>query len=465
MKQLDLLIINPPFHTRNGGGNLFPLGLRYIISALASHGYIWDVIDCTKIVQALYQDDLGKLEKELLLKLTDYAPKIVCIGPCITSQLRALKIISKCCRYVFPNTPIIAGGPLASIKGQDWLFYEELGLDYIIKGDGELAIPDALKAISNTGTLINSTMVSRCGYSFYNEIEDIDSILLPYRDGFDSDFFSARRSQAGEPGKQAAMITSRGCPYSCNYCVSGNLSASVRKRSVENVIFEMNELYHNYGIRDIVFYDDCFFSNPKTARADIRAFCEALINRRLNMTWQIELRPDLMISLDDNSVRLLEESGCRQINLGIEKVSALGQQFLGKRSSIVDLRQKNLRIKDISGIELSATFILGGANETADDIVQLVKESKTLELNFAHYNPLFVYPGTPLYELALDNDRAWVRRILDDDLPWGEIVYENDHLTRTDLLGLIDYAYSEFYKNTDYFGEQMIEDRFNIKRR
>jgi len=465
MEKIDLLIINPPFHTRNGGGSFFPLGLGYIISSVVAQGFSWRVIDCTQMVHSFHKDDLQIFEERLSIELQKYSPLVVGMGPCITSQLQALKVISNCCKKVFPSTPIFAGGPLASIQGQEWLFFEDLHIDFIIKGDGENAVPDAIRTIKDSGCFTNSRLLSWQGYSYVNEIQNIDSILFPYRELGNKDTFSTRRSATNTIQKQAAMITSRGCPYKCNYCVSGNLrrSRTVRKRSVDNIIAEMDYLHRDHKIHDVIFYDDCFFSNPQTAFSDVKSFCEALICKNLDISWQIELRPDLLVALDDDSILLLIESGCRQINIGIEKVSASGLEFLGKADSFPGLKQKNFHIREISNISLSATFILGGGNETRNDVIHLIKESKSLGLNFAHFNPLFVYPGTPLYNQVFDNDRAWAEIICNDTLPWGEIVFENDSLKRSDLLELVDYAYSEFYKDTEHSSQLMISDRFNIK--
>jgi radical SAM superfamily enzyme YgiQ (UPF0313 family) len=465
MKNVDLLLINPPFHTRNGGGSFFPLGLGYIISSVEACGYSWGVIDCTKMINSFFENELEQFEKKLLVEIQKYTPLLIGVGPCITSQLKALKIISKCCMITFPSVPCIAGGPLATIEGQDWLFFEELSFDYIVKGDGEYAIPDAIKAAINTGNVANSKMLSNPNHSVINEISDINAIPFPHRGLSGKDFFSTRRVSSNYSRTQAAMITSRGCPYSCNYCVSGNLKRgkNVRKRSVNNIILEMEYLHKNHKINDIIFYDDCFFSNPKTISADVKLFCEALLCKDLHMTWQIELRPDILIGIGDEFIRLLESSGCRQINLGIEKVSSSGLRFLGKSNTIDALKKRNFRIRDISNIDLSGTFILGGGNETRNDIIQLINESKSLGLNFVHYNPLFVYPGTPLYNILFDNDRVWTDIIYNDILPWGEIVYENKDLNCSDLLDLVDFAYSEFYKNTEYAEQQMVADRFNIK--
>lgn len=464
MDKVDLLLINPPFHTRNGSGALFPLGLGYIISSVINHGYSWRVIDCTKTIYSFYPEDLKEFSETLSAELQAYNPVMIGIGPCITTQLKALKIITHCCKKIFPSTPIVAGGPLVSINGQEWLFFEELGLDYIIKGDGEEAIPGALAAIKQTGTIANCPQVSRVDYNYVNIIDNIDSIPFPYRELNKDDKFSIRRTSTEKLLSQCAMITSRGCPYACNYCVSGNLFQKVRKRSANSIIDEMEHLHNEYGIEDIVFYDDCFFNNIKTISTDINYFCNLLLNKGLKVTWQIELRPDFVLALDGQSIDLLNKSGCRQINIGIEKVSASGLQFLGKNSNLNGLREKLLEIKNRSDIKLSATFILGGGAETREDILELIAESTQLGLHFAHYNPLFLYPGTPLYKQVFDNDRAWADVICNDSLPWGEIVYESATLKCTDLLELVDIAYAEFYKGTKLANQEMITDRFNIKR-
>jgi len=463
MKNVDLLLINPPFHTRNGGGNFFPLGLGYIISSVEAHGHTWKVLDCTKMINAFFQRELESFRKNLIVELQNYSPLMIGLGPCVTSHLKALKIIAECCQTVFPSTPIVAGGPLASIEEQEWVFQESLKISYMIKGDGELAIPDAVKAIKQTGNIRNSLMVSRPGYTYVNEINDIDSLPFPYRQLHSGDLFSTRRSAPNAPQRQAAMITSRGCPYRCIYCVSGNLSQKVRKRSASSIVQEMESLNKIYGINDVVFYDDCFFGFMQSAANDICIFSEEIHRRNLHMTWQMEMRPDLFLSLDDSSFRILSSCGCRQINLGIEKVSAVGLKFLGKAASFDGLREKISMVKERTNISLSATFILGGRGETRKETIELINESNRLGLDFAHYNPLFVYPGTPLYSQVFDSKKTWASMIYNDILPWGEIVFENEHLKCADLLNLVDYAYSEFYKSTIYSNQQMISDRFNLR--
>lgn len=301
----------------------------------------------------------------------------------------------------------------------------------------------------------------------------IGSIFGSWKDGafFFLLFFPLRKYAGGyhSDTKMKCVLSSVIILFSVfsTYCVSGNMKSNqipFRQRSKENIIEEMTMLKIEHGINDIVFYDDCFFSNIIKLKDDVSEFCNKLLGTQLNIQWQIEMRPDFFILLSIDELSLLRQAGCRQINIGIEKVSRNGLRFLGKTGNLEGLKEKIALARENIGIKISATFILGGAEEDEDDIKQLVEYAKGLSLDFAHFNPLFVYPGTPLYDKMFKNKREWVDIILRDDLPWGEIVYENEKLSREKLLRLIDYAYMEFYKDTSLAHEQMIEDRFNIKR-
>ena len=134
MKNIDLLLINPPFHRRNGSGSIFPLGLGYIMSSVMDKGFTYDFIDCCKLIETFWERDLVRLKEGLLPQLKGYNPVLVGIGPCITTQVKALKVIADCCRDVYGEERIYCGGPLASIDGQEWFFFDFLGLKYIVKG-------------------------------------------------------------------------------------------------------------------------------------------------------------------------------------------------------------------------------------------------------------------------------------------------------------------------------------------
>ena len=468
MDSVDVLFIIPPFHRRNGGGKIFPMGIGYLISSVESKGYSWGVINCTAMIESCYDDDLKVFDKMLRESLKEWNPLLIGVGPCITTQLKAIKVISNVCQNVLPQVPIYAGGPFASIVGQEEIFYNYLKIPYLIKGDGEEAIIDVISTIKAGGNIKQSKCISYSNHSIMNIVMNLDTIPFPYRNEDKADEFSLRRKNAMNSNKKIMpMIASRGCPYGCNYCVSGNMKKSqvpFRKRSYQNVVLEMKYIKREYNIDGIVFYDDCFFSDIKRINEDVKEFCELLKREGLCMEWQIEMRPDFFVLLDTEAVNSLQSAGCVQINLGIEKMSVSGLRFLGKQGNWKGLKQKIEIVKE-NGIKICATFILGGSNENESDIIELVQDAKKLSLDWAQFSPLFVYPGTPLYNQFFDTNIEWVETVLNDKLPWGEIVYENNYLSKERLIDLVDYAYAEFYKGTSHEKEQMVEDRFNIKGR
>lgn len=438
------------------------MGLGYIISYLEKNAQTWEVINCSEIIKSFFDNELEKLREKLLLLLHDYSPLIIGVGPCVTTQLRALKIISDICQQVYPDVPLFAGGPFASINGQDVVFEKYLGIRYLIKGDGEYAVSDVIRTIKSGKNIELCKEISYEGRSYTNCIKNIDELPYPYRPRENKSIFSERRR---DNGIQVAMIASRGCPYNCSYCVSGHMKDNqifFRRRTNENIIGEMEFLRDNYGVTGIVFYDDLFFSNYTRINEDVSEFCKMLKKKEIHMTWQIEMRPDYFVELSDSSIEILFNSGCNQINLGIEKMTEKGLKFLGKKGNRKGLRKKMKFTRSI-GICLSATFILGGKDEREQDVKKIVKYAKSLPLEYAHFNPLFIYPGTPLYDDLYSTPDAWVKDVFSSEYPWGEIVYENAYLKTQDLLKLVDYAYAEFYKNTQYAKDIMIKDRFNLK--
>ena len=98
-------------------------------------------------------------------------------------------------------------------------------------------------------------------------------------------------------------------------------------------------------------------------------------------------------------------------------------------------------------MRLTGTFILGGPGEDYSTINDTIEFSTSLGLLFAHFYPLELYQGTALYEdvFGEQDTRTWYHRIISDDLPWGEVIYENEILSRNELLRSVSNAYKAFY--------------------
>jgi len=253
----------------------------------------------------------------------------------MTSEVKALKVIADVCRSMFDAERIFAGGPLAGIPGQEWVFFDYLGLQYVIKGYGETAVVRALQTVKGGQPLSKCAEVSRPGYLFY--------------------------------------------------CVSGSMSKQERfhKRSVKSIVDEMEFLQKTYHVNDVIFYDDCFFFKVSSTNQEIKNFRDELFRRDIHMSWQMEIRVDWLTHIDSNGVHMLEECGCRQINVGIEKTNPLGQEYLGKAFSVGAFVDAVRLVKRHSKIRIAGTFILGGGDENQERIM-----NRCIQRSWARFRPL-----------------------------------------------------------------------------
>ena len=461
VKDVDILFVIPPYHKRNGSGSLFPLGISSIIACLETYQMVYDYIDCTQIIDTLWPKDLCKLEKVLRNELKRYHPCLVGIGPCVTPGVRALEVVARCCMETFGKEIVFAGGPFTMLLSQEWFFYEKLGLRYLIKGDGEEAVCKAIETVKNGKDLNQCEDVSHHGYSKINCVQNLDMMPFPKRVQLCNAVFSERRRLEKAGAKTAHIVASRGCPYHCDYCVSGNIEIQFRRRSPGNIAAEMMKLRDEYGITDIVFYDDCFFSSINTVHNQIVQFCDALSKNDLDMTWQIEIRPDVLLAITDEELKTLEKHGCRQMNIGVEKTFEDGAAVFGKSYNYDELKSYLAHAHSICSIRMTGTFILGGKYETEESVRKLIQSSMVLNLDDAEFSPLFVYPDTPLYNEVFSNPKDWYDIVISSYEPWGEVVYENESLNKKALIDLVKEAYESFHQNDKKTAKT--QDRYNLK--
>jgi anaerobic magnesium-protoporphyrin IX monomethyl ester cyclase len=186
--------------------------------------------------------------------------------------------------------------------------------------------------------------------------------------------------------------TSRGCPYTCDFCVAPiHQGHKFRERSAKALVDEIERTHRELGVDFFYLWGDTVTLNVKT----FSAFCEELIARNLPIQWFGNARADNLT--DPAFVHRLKRSGCWMLALGIESESDDVRKDMVKRLDRQKIEAAFKNMRD-AGIRSFAFFIFGYPGETPDSMDQTIDYAIELDPDFANFYPAVPYPGTALYD-------------------------------------------------------------------
>jgi radical SAM superfamily enzyme YgiQ (UPF0313 family) len=195
------------------------------------------------------------------------------------------------------------------------------------------------------------------------------------------------------------MVTSRGCPAGCTYCIKHvSYQFSARLRSPKLIMEEMWKL-KELGINNIHMYADLFTVN----RDQVMDLCERMIAEKINIRWTSNSRVDYV---DEEMLRMMGKAGNYLISWGIESGN---EQILkhAHKGAYPDKAERALRWAKAAGIMNWGYFIVGLPGETVETIRQTIDFAKRLPLDIALFHVAAPYPGTPFFFEVVENN--WFR--------------------------------------------------------
>jgi len=221
-------------------------------------------------------------------------------------------------------------------------------------------------------------------------------------------------------GPYAFIVTSRGCPAGCTYCIKHvSYGPTMRLRSPEKLLDEIETLV-SLGVKNIHMYADLFTVN----RGQVMAICAGLLERRIKIKWTCNSRVDFV---DREMLHAMAASGCHYIAWGLESAS---KEILTHARKGVDAERakQSLAWAREAGILNWGYFIIGLPGETVATIKQTIAFSKSLPLDIALFHIAAPYPGTPFFFEVMRNN--WFR----PNVRWEEV--DMDESTVLDYPGL-----------------------------
>lgn len=236
--------------------------------------------------------------------------------------------------------------------------------------------------------------------------------------------------------------TSRGCPYTCDFCVAPiHQGHKFRERSATELVDEMERGYRDFGLRFFYLWADTVTLNVKT----FAAFCDELIARRLPVQWFGNARADNLTNPE--FVARLKQAGCWMLALGIETESEQTRKDMMKRleGQKIRLAIDNMRR---AGIRSFGFFILGYPGDTPDSLGRTVDYAIELGPDFANFYPAVPYPGTELHAKAVA--QGWLARSDWSHMEYSYYLLEGNGLDEPTVLGAINRARRRFYLRPAY---------------
>jgi radical SAM superfamily enzyme YgiQ (UPF0313 family) len=241
--------------------------------------------------------------------------------------------------------------------------------------------------------------------------------------------------------------TSRGCPYSCDFCVAPiHQGHKFRERSARAIVDEIERGYRELGIDFFYLWGDTVTLNVKS----FTAFCDELIARKLPIQWFGNARADNLT--DPAFVHRLRKAGCWMLALGIETESEDIRKDMVKRLERQKIQTAFRNMRD-AGIKSFAFFIFGYPGETRETMEHTVDYAIELDPDFANFYPAVPYPGTALYAKAVQE--GW---LVEED--WSRMEYSfylmaGNGLDERIVFDAINRAKRRFFLRPSYLARRM----------
>lgn len=391
-----VLLIYPFFQPRRDRSvfRFPPLGIGYLAAALQQEGHRVHLIDCT------------------FRKRREALQEALAVGAEVVGLYCMVTMVDDCMWFAEHLRPasrlLVAGGPLPMCD--PWPFQEYF--DVVVRGEGERTVCELLREWRRGADLthVPGIVLRRVGgsgtearpntlFTADRPLEaDLDALPRPARHLFpNADYIRHGKRKYGY--SISTVMSTRGCPFRCEFCSNVVFGGSYRERSPENVVDEVEQVLR-LGYDRISFADDVFTLKKER----VLRVCAEIRRRKLDFHWECLGRVD---SLDEPTAREMRGAGCTRIYFGVESGSQRILDQMNKRTTPEEARQA-VEAAHRAGLEVGAFFILGYPGDTDETVLATLKYAGSLPLDYLGLTMPYPLPGTALYDRVRNRvTRAW----------------------------------------------------------
>ncbi len=343
----------------------------------------------------------------IIKRISDFNPDLVGISSMFSNQFFCVRVLSELIKKrIDPQIVVVTGGTHPSFLPEQTL--RRTPVDYVVLGEGELGLKGIIDAHNGRVRLEEVDGIAwrrndgePVVHPRTSWIEDLDRLPLPARDLLPMEAYFKTAKPMGyfwRKRRNTPVISSRGCPYGCPFCSSHlHWGSRFRKRSVENVLAEIEHLRDKYNIKEIKWQDD----NLTADRQRAKKIFQGMVDRGLAMPWNTPNGVALW-TLDEEMMRLMKQSGCYQLTLAVESGDPASFERYVKKPFSLDKAVEVARLARKHGITTVAYFIIGFPGETIEQVKRSMRFGLDMGVDYLVpfiYNPL---PGSELWKWCVE---------------------------------------------------------------
>jgi len=298
---------------------------------------------------------------------------------------------------ILENSQAVTAYSLSKIKDE----FLKLGCDFILIGDLENVTVKLYNNLNKYEYLktLNGIITKNFSNDKIDFVSNLDNLSFPAWEDFPLENYWKLGYSHGplSDKKYLPILSSRGCPYPCNFCVVPKTNERKwRSRSAENVVKELEYFKDKLGVREFHFED----LNPTVNDKRTKELCNLLIEKNLKISWKMVAGTKVESIKDLDTVRLLKKSGCNYISISPESGSKDLMKEINKPFNY-EHAIKIIKEMKKNKIFSQACFVIGYPGEKKIDL----KKTKNMIFNLTKIGideiAIFIItpvPGSKIYE-------------------------------------------------------------------